>query len=229
MRYNPEFPIKMNFNEDETFAYQLLCIWIDLRQKFIPDYLHTPLPKNLKNLRNSLLFKQILKFVRDNRRRFKGFQFVIFMTAQLQILGKLHKEGKAVLIEASCLTGKSADARYAVWKKQIQAANKVTKITYEFVASNLEFDLKNTYESIKTFCKNDINFENYAKESSSILKFAILKKISPVYVLLSPWVKQLPTQLQNDLNDILNIETYKNFDLTNAMPMFNKFFKHESQ
>lgn len=229
MRYNPEFPIKMNFDEDETFAYQLLCIWIDLRQKFIPDYLHTPLPKNIKNLKNSLLFKQILKFVKENRNRFKGFQFVVYMTAQLQILGKLHKEGKPVLIEASCLSGKSADARYAVWKKQIQEANKVTKITYEFVSTNLEFDLKTTHESIKIFCKNDLSFENYSKECSSLLKFAILKKISPVYVILSPWIKKLPEQLQSDLNDILNVETYMNFDLTNAKPLFKKYFSYEDQ
>ena len=228
MRYNPEFPISMKFDEDETLAYQLLCIWIDLRLKFIPDYLHTPLPKNLKNLKKSLMFKQLLKFVKDNRIRFKGFQYVIFMTAQLQILSKLHKEGKSVLIEASCLCGKGADARYAVWKKQIKDSNKISKINYEFVESNLEFDFKNTFESINKFCKNEINLENYLNECTSLLKFAILKKISPVYVILSPWVKKLPQQIQDDLNDITNTETYKKFDLANAMPLFNKFFAHEA-
>jgi hypothetical protein len=227
MRYNPEFPINMSFDENETFVYQLLCIWIDLRVKIIPDYLHTPLPKNLKDLRNSLIFKQLLKFVKENRSRFKGFQFVLFMQAQLQILGKLHKEGKSVLIDASCLYGKGADRRWCVWKKQIQEANKISKINYEFVASNLEYELKETLTSIKNMCSNELTIEKYKREAGSLLKYAILKKLSPVYFILSPWIKTLPEQILQDLEDMLNIKAYKDFDLTNAQPIFSKFFAHE--
>lgn len=227
MKYDPELALNLGFDADETLAYQLLCLWIDMRYKIIPDYIHTKIPKNCKNLKKTLIFKQMKKFVIENRHRFKGLQYILFMQAQLDILGKLHKEGKPVLIEASVLCGENADKRWAVWKKLLQDANKITKITYEFVSSNLEFELRETLSSVKEMCKNNLAFEKFEKEAAVLLKYAILKKLSPIYVILSPWVKKLPEQVQNDLADILNLSAYKDFDMKNAIKVFEKYFSHE--
>lgn len=227
MRYNPEFVTQMKFDENEILTYQLLCLWMDMTKKIVPDYRHVTIPKNLKNIRKSLIWKQIRKFVIENRKRFVGFQFVIFMQAQLQILGKLCKEGVPVLIDASCLCGDNAEKRWCVWKKQVQEANKVTKITYDFVESNLEFDLQNTLTSIKKLCSNEISFCNYEKNSGGLIKYAILKQISPVYVLLSPWLQKMSQQLQKDLADILNTDGYKDFKLENAKKLMTRIFAHE--
>jgi len=227
MRYNPEFAVQMKFDENEILTYQLLCLWIDMTKKMIPDYRHTNIPKNLKNIRKSLIWKQIRKFVIENRKRFVGFQFVIFMQAQLHILGKLNKEGVPVLIDASCLCGDGAEKRWCVWKKQVQEANKVTKISYDFVESNLEYDLQTTLTSIQKLCGNEITFSNYEKNSGGLIKYAILKQISPVYVLLSPWLQKMTIQLQKDLADILNTDGYKDFKLETATKLMTKFFPHE--
>jgi len=87
MRYNPEFAVQMKFDENEILTYQLLCLWIDMTKKMIPDYRHTNIPKNLKNIRKSLIWKQIRKFVIENRKRFVGFQFVIFYAGTIAHFG----------------------------------------------------------------------------------------------------------------------------------------------
>lgn len=229
MNYNPEFPIANNYTEDETLTYQCLCIYFKLRQEIIPNYIHTKLPSNKKDIRTSLVFKQMLKFVKANRHRFKGFQFILFMRAQLEVMRKLQNDGVKVLIDPSIFCGKKADNRWSLWKKWVQDHNKITKITYEFVPSNLIFDFENTKSSIKQMCDNTLTFEKYNQESPVLLKLAITKKISPIYVYLSCWIKNLPDQIKNDLYDICNISTFADYDMTNAKQLYDKYFDFELQ
>lgn len=228
MRYNPEFPILNKFNEDETLAYQCLCIYSQLREEIVPNYIHSKIPSAAKDLRRTLIFKQMLKFVKTNRHRFKGYQFVLFMRAQLEVMRKLQNDGIKVLIEPSIFCGNQADKRWLLWKKWVNDSNKISKITYEFVASNLTFEFENTFNAIKNMCSNEITLENYLKESPVLLKLTILKKISPIYIYLSKWVRKLPEQIQNDLRDISNSNSFKDYDMNRAQEFYEKYFGYEN-
>ena len=77
-------------------------------------------------------------------------------------------------------------------------------------------------------CNNDINLDNYLKESPVLLKLTILKKISPIYIYLSKWVKKLPEQIQTDLFDISNSNSFKDYDMTKAQEFYEKYFAYEN-
>lgn len=227
MNYDPEFPIRNSYDENETLAYQLLCIYIKMRQEIIPNYIHSRIPSNTKDLRKSLLFKHLLKFVKTNRHRFKGYQFVLFMRAQLEVMRHLQQQGAKILIEASILCGTQADKRWSIWKNWVRESNKITKITYAFVPSNLNWEFENTLNSIKDMCDGELSFGKFSKESPVLLKLVILKKISPVYINLSCWVKKLPEQIKQDVYDLANIKLFDDFDMKDALSLYQVVFKHE--
>ena len=94
MQYNPQIAAEGNFTPEETLAYQLTCHWVELRHKIFPNYRHQKMSGREGDIRKTYLFKNILKFVRDKNKTFKGFQFVLYMRAQLEILKKIQNDGR---------------------------------------------------------------------------------------------------------------------------------------
>lgn len=218
---------ELGLNQDELLAYQLVCQWIELTRKILPNYCHQRIAKK-GDIRKSIIFKHMIKFVKENKDTLSGFQFVLFMRAQLEIAHKLQKEGKRILVEPSLLHGDKAKARWAVWKRLIKEKRQSVKASYAYVESNVISEFELTLKTITAILKDDISITNYIKESPNILKFVILKKISPLYVVCSEWIKKLPEQIKTDIIDLSNTENLKDFDLSEVEKIYKNYFSFES-
>lgn len=228
MKYDPNLPFQLGFSVEETSAYQLLCHWMELTASILPDYVHSRIPRK-GDIRNSILFKHMLKFYREKNLEFKGFQYILFMRAQLEIARKLQKEGKRILVDASLLHGEKAYARWSVWKRLIKENRQTQKATYAFVEQNVITEMELTKKTIGDLLENNFIFEKYLQEASNLLRFVILKKISPLYVVCSKWIEKLPDPIKNDITDLANIENLKDFDLKDIQNIYKKYFDYEYQ
>jgi hypothetical protein len=226
MKYDPHMALELGLNQDEILAYQLCCQWIELTRKILPNYCHPRVAKK-GDIRKSIVFKHMLKFVKANKETLSGFQFVLYMRAQLEIAHKLQKEGHRILVDPSLLHGDKAKARWAVWKKLIKEKRQTTKVAYAHLEANVVSEFELTLRTIKDLLKEDVSLENYIKESPNILRFVILKKISPLYVFCSKWIQKLPDQIRTDIIDLSNIENLKDFDIKELSDMYNKYFGFE--
>lgn len=227
MQYDPHMALELKLTQDEILAYQLACVWIKLTRELLPDYRHPKIAKK-GDIRKTIIFKHMLKFVTNKKNEFKGFQFILYMRAQLEIAKKLQSEGKRILVDASILHGEKAQARYVVWKHLLKQKRKQEKAVYAFVESSVVSEFEKTAKTLNDILKQDNTFENYKKEASNILKYVILKKISPLYVVCSNWIKQLPEIIKKDIYDLSNIENLQDFDISKLMEFYNKYFPYET-
>ena len=227
MEYNPHIAFEMQFNDEETLAYQLCSYYLKFRNALFPNYRHSKTVKDIKNLKRSTIFKHIIKFIKENSHRFDSFQYILFIRAQLEVMKKIQNDGKRILIEINMLHGEQANKRWELWKKWVREKNNVSQIEYKFVESNLICDFERTKTTFDGLIKNDLTLENYITNSSNILKFVILKKIAPIYVILSEWAKQLPEQIKTDIYDLCKMDNIQDFNLDNAKRLYKQYFPHE--
>jgi hypothetical protein len=227
MEYNPQMAYELKFNAQETLAYQLSSYYIKTRQKYFPNYRHGRSITDVSKLKKSIIFKHMIKFIKDNAHRFDSFQSMLFIRAQFEIMKKIQDDGKQPLIEINMLHGEQANKRWELWKKWVKEKTNITSINYSFVESNLVYEFEKTKTTIFNLLKDDITIENYINNGSSILRYVLLKKISPLYIICSNWVKSLPEQLSKDVYDLCNIENYKEFDFDKVKNMYFRYFEHE--
>lgn len=227
MEYSPQMAFEMKFNEVETQAYQLCSYYLKTRNAIFPNYRHSKTVKDIRNLKKSIVFKHILKFIKENSHRFDTFQSMLFIRAQLEIIKKIQNDGHKALVEINMLHGEQANKRWELWKKWVREKNNISKIEYTFVESNLIADFTRTKNSLESILQQDKSLENYISNASNILKYVILKKIAPVYVLLSEWTKKLPEQIKTDIYDLCKIENIADFNLENAMKIYRQYFPNE--
>lgn len=227
MEYNPQMAYELKFNAEETLAYQLSSYYIKSRQKYFPNYRHGRSITDVSKLKKSIIFKHMIKFIKDNSHRFDSFQSMLFIRAQFEIMKKIQDDGKQPLIEINMLHGEQANKRWELWKKWVKEKTNITSINYSFVESNLVYEFEKTKTTISNLLKDDITIGNYIANGSSILKYVLLKKISPLYIICSNWIKALPEQISKDVYDLCNIENYKEFDFEKVKKMYTRYFDHE--
>jgi hypothetical protein len=80
---------------------------------------------------------------------------------------------------------------------------------------------------MKDLLGQDISLENYLLHSSEILKYVLLKRISPLYVYCSKWIQNLPNPIRSDILDLSNLDVLKDFDTSNIKNIYKKYFSHE--
>jgi len=227
MKYDPQIPMELGYSQEETLAYALTCWWLELRAKIFPDYRHQPVGGRKGDIRKSYLFKNILKFVREKKDKFKGFQYVLYMRAQLEVLKKIQNDGKPVVVEANCLHGEQSYKRWLVWKKIVAVKNNTSKITYKVVDSNLTHEFEKTQKVINNLLGDEKTLQKFVLKRDEILKYVILKKISPLYIKVSKWINQLDAELIDDLKDLSNVKKYDEYDMGKVYEIYEKYFSWE--
>jgi hypothetical protein len=226
MNYDPELSMKFNFEGPEDTAYRICCVWIKHSRTLFPTYMHSKIPQ-LKNLRKSVLFRTILKLIKE--RQFKTIEeYEYFIKAQLTLFKKIQQQGLPVLVEPVILTGEPAERRWFYWKKLVAEANKLTKQTYSMQDSDMEYDLIVSLKEIQNICGANLTFETFNSKSSKVRTAAILKKIKPIYFYLSEWVKKLPEEIKKDLYERTDAVSFDKFNVDNAKKIYQDLFAFET-
>jgi hypothetical protein len=224
MEYNPEISLSFKYTSEEDSAYRLCCEWIKLSRKIFPDYRHGRLPQ-IKSLKKSTMFKVMMKLIRE--KKLKDLEeYQRYIKAQLLILKKYSMSG-AVLVEPTILAGEAADKRWFFWQKLIAQANKLTRQQYSMLDSDMEYDLNVSSVEISKILEEQFNLERFLENYSKIKTAVILRRIKPIYIHLSEWVKKLPDDLRNDLYKRTDAESFAKYDLSKAKIIYERYFPQE--
>ncbi|MEY4572916.1 MAG: hypothetical protein RLZ10_2177 [Bacteroidota bacterium] len=225
MEYNTEISMKFKFTTEEDSAYRLCCEWVQLSRKIFPDYRHGRIPQ-VKSLKKSTMFKVMMKLVRE--KKFKILEdYQRYIKAQLLILKKYSISGAPVLVEPTILVGEAAERRWFFWHKLVAQANKLTRQQYSMLDSDMEYDLNVSSVEVSKILDDDINFERFSENYYKIKTAVILRKIKPIYIYLSEWVKKLPDDLRKDLYKRTDAESFEKYDLSKAMIIYKNYFPQE--
>ena len=224
MQYEPELAMKFGFSGDQDSAYRLCCVWINLFTKIFPDYVYGRIPQ-VKSLRKSTMWKVMMKLIRE--KNYKSIQeYEHYIKAQLSIMKKYSMSGP-VLVEPTILVGEAADRRWFFWKKLVAKANKLTRQQYSMLESDMEFDLTVSLTEIEKILEENINFENFQNCFGKIKTSIILRKIKPIYVHISNWIKKLPDDLRNDLYKRCDAHSFEKYNLGRAEEVYGQLFPFE--
>lgn len=225
-----ELIAKYKMNELERQAMILAFIWMKLAKAEYPKQ-NTSQLKSSGDPRKSLLFKHCYKFVNEKKGLIPVNEYRLYVIAQLRCY-KNFIQADYARIEADILHGEKAWKRWKAWKaiydrnlKTAHQDNKTVgvKVNYTIVRSELEQTKKFLFEELIQPTKSNIT---EIITNRQIISFVTRGKISPYYVLLSPFVKD---SLVEDFDKAFNFDlnVYRlNID-SNIQEMFKAIFDYE--
>ena len=228
-KFNPLIPEKYNLTPMETLAYQCCIVYLNLAYKIFPNYRHCKLPIS-GDVRKASLFKHCFKMCKNLDGKLKKEYYPHFIKAQMDIFKSIFKAtGVCPIITPSIISGSKSMGRWGFWKyryeliKNIKTENNTVfaekqLLTNEFVRTN--FFMSSESETFK-----DLN--SFLENKTKILKFVILKKISPYYVALSPWIQKLPEEIREEILTITNADTIKEIMCEEDKKLHAFYFKNE--
>lgn len=228
-KFDPLIPEKYDLNQIETLAYQCCVVYLSLAYKIFPNYRHVKLPAK-GNIKNASLFKHCLKMCRNLEGKIKKEHYPLFIKAQMDIFNAIYKAtGVCPFIVPSIISGKKSLNRWLLWKNRYEAI-KVIKTENTTINAERQLLINEFLKTISFMNSNSEIFKDYKsflENKSQLLKFVILKKISPYYVCLSPWIEKLPEEIREEMYRITNSETIKEIMSQDDKNIHFYYFKKE--
>lgn len=226
--------VDYDMDELEAKAFKLSLIWLDQSRKIFPDYQHTAIKKG--DPRKSLTFKMCYKLVRETNGLIPPEEYPLYIRAQLDVLKHIVNNTKAhVLVDAGCLVGDKAWARWKLWKKKYDQrlqkpseASEISQATNPGVAKAI-LGIEKTKEFITKVFGPSPDIEKYqeAKTNNNFYRWVNLGKISPYYVGISPYVAKVFTQ--EDLKKLnFDFSVYKPCITDAVYAKFKELFPYEN-
>lgn len=220
-----------NMTPLEAKAYKIALLWEALCRKKFPDYSIMKLKKK-GDPRKSHLFKYCYKLVRETLNIIDDKEYKLYLTAQLEVLKNLKYNDSHVLIEPNCIVGEKAWKRWKLWKrrydKQMKKINSEEIVTPENRINDMLILTHHflTKRFGKTYEYKDIK---ESIETKMMPKWVIFSKVTPYYIILSPYIKKYITEENGKFIDIISndIDIYKNSITENVEEQFKKLFHFE--
>ena len=220
--------LKYNFDEAEIRAYKLCLLWIQLSEKYFPDYVHTQLKKG--DPRNSFLFKICHKLQRERQGVLEEIDYPLYVRSQLEIMRALTKNNSNPDINPTSLVGPKAWTRWKLWKKKYDTRFQTTEQTVLRVSQNkICIELERTKEF---FCKTFGGFPTAERFQESLcnknlFRWISVGKVSPYYLILSPLIRGVVTNEIISKNTNLDLEIYRVNVTTDVEDCFKNLFEYE--
>jgi len=222
-------PVKYKMDELQTKAYRLCLLWDKLARKEFPNERHSRLRKT-GDPRKSFVFKCCYKLVRQTLGLIPDEEYKLYITAQLHIM-KIQTDGIVHgLVTPQILVGDKAWRRWRVWKKYYER-EKIKPRTVEELDVNPSLVLVELNRTKKFLTKELGDPPKYEKLEDKIkdltfIRWVTVGKISPYYVLLSPFVKKLCGNEYEEMF-LFDFDVYKQNVCQEVKEYFKENFAYE--
>lgn len=226
-KFNHHLPQKYDLNPKETLAYQCCIIYEHCANMIFPKYRHSRLPKK-GDPRKCSLFKHAYKMVNYLEGKLEKKYYPYFIKSQFDIFKKIHEAtGNCPLITPNIISSAKSASRWKVWKyyndkiKHINTEHNTVNASQSLLLN--EFSKTIDFMNSNSEIFKDIN--NFLNNSKEILKFCILKKLSPYYIALSPWIQKIT--YKEEIYQISNSETILEIMSEEDKKLHKKYFSKE--
>ena len=229
--YSLEPIVEYKLDATQSKAYKVMIIWLVMSRKIFPDFklALNRMPKGDPG--KSRLWKVCYKMVREVEGKIKDEDLKLYVTAQLHIMKSITDGEAHPNITPEILCSQKSWARWCVWKKKYEAALAAKSVEKVKIENPNDPAMTEELEKAKRFLEHIFRRQptfsdiEVAVKDRSLIRWTKLKKISPLYAILSPWVKKLlaGANLQQYLQT--DITQYK---VTPALEeQFKKLFPYE--
>lgn len=228
-KFDPLIPHHYNLNPLETLAYHCCVVYLTLANKIFPNYRHCKLPKK-GDIRKSSLFKHCYKMCKNLDSKIKKEHYPLFIKAQFDIFKSIYEATKVCpAIMPTIISSSKSFNRWHVWKSRYEAIKviKTENTTVNAERQLLLIEFSKTLDFINKNSEVFQDFNSFIENKNQLLKFVILKKISPYYIALSPWIEKLPEDIKQEIFKITNSETIKEMMSSDDKNLHKNYFKKE--
>lgn len=182
-------------SQSETNALKLCVIWSNIAPKVFPEYTHYRITKK-GDPRKSHLFRLCWKLLRETKNMIKDEHYELYIRANLEMLRSVHRVTGNVRIDPQILVGDKAWIRWKMWKRKFDKADRANQIKglEEIHASTYKVarDLQDSHDFLEKTIGESYGYDRIseAKNSGDLRTWLALQKISPYYILLSPFCRK---------------------------------------
>ena len=226
-KLNNHIPQKYDMNPKETLAYHCCIIYEHFANMIFPEYRHSKIPKT-GDPRKCMLFKHCYKMAEMLDGQIEKKYYPLYIKAQFDIFLKIFQAtNKCPLITPAIISSKKSLSRWNVWKYYYEKVKviKTENTTVNAEQSVLENEFKKTLDFMNCNSYMFKDLPSFIENENDIYKFILLKKISPYYVALSPWISYL--KLKEDICRISNSDTILEILSEKDKQLHKKYFYKE--
>lgn len=218
--------IQYKMTRDEAIAYKISLIWVELCQKEFPNYRHAKLRKG--DPRKSLLFRYCYTLYQETKGIIPSNEYRLYILAQLRTLKMVRCGDVHALIQPSILTGRRAWWRWKAWKRNYDRNIEYSETSEEAAIYAPEHvvveDLGTTYDWLTQQGLDTKEKVIDAFLDGRIPQWIHTQKVSPYYLVLSPWANSLDN-LEKVVN--MDLQVYKRAINNNIREFFKTEFRRE--
>lgn len=234
---------KWDMDETETKVFKLCLLW----EVMVDKELSGELKKNSARLRKSgdprksLLFRYCWKLYRETKGLIPNNEYQLYIRAQLQIFKNLEKRldvnsEKLPRIDPQILCGPKAWKRWMYWRnmyaKQAKTQDHVENIKAEATdgfAYKVGQELAHTKEFLLKQSEGKLTREFIQQISGdrTLLRWVTFGKVSPYYIVLSPWVNSMYEGSSFEKANNLKLGVYVETTNEAVQSHFKEHFGHE--
>lgn len=225
-----EVILRFGMTDLEAKAYKISLLWEKIVKKEFPDYQNVKLRKK-GDPRKSVLFKYCYKLARETQGILEDKEYKFYILAQLRILRSIKNGDVHALIGPQCLVGDKAWVRWKIWKKEyLKKANCAltdTEVGVLTPESVIKSDLLATKKFFIEIYNGVPNFDNIQRNiyDRMMIKWVTLGKVSPYYILLSPFVHKICDNIEEIFK--FDPKIYKTSITPNVKTYFEQEFGYE--
>jgi hypothetical protein len=183
--------MKYHMSVIEAKAFKLALQWEDHVQEIFPEYSHSGLRKT-GDPRKSILFRYCLKLAKETKGLIADQDYGRYIKAQLYCYKNLPEQ--VARIDPIILTGPKAWKRW-LWYKYITDKERLIQDTPDATVKacplNIKNELKKTREYLFAYFKGVPAVEEMQVTKEKLLVWIATGRISPYYVILSPFIAKL--------------------------------------
>jgi hypothetical protein len=219
-----------NMNEIEAKAYKLAILFEDLAKQEFPNEQIEKLRKT-GDPRKSQLFRFCYKLATETKGLIPDNEYKLYILAQLRVMKQISDGKVHAMISPQILVGDKAWVRWKMWKSAYDKQFNLTSVA-ESVSTTQIYKVKSELAKTKLFFtqtyKKTPSLEEITRawKDGLIFKWINLSKISPFYIVLSPFIQKI-TDGKYDANFSFDLNSYRKSINDEVKEYFAKEFDYE--